>query len=106
MSGAYVNPAVVLQASGPNSVAIIRSLGRLGVPVIACDQDSRALGLLSKYVTPWFTRDALTDPEGFAEDILALLVAAGWLRPLDPFRPRSATTSAWMVNPKVKEANP
>lgn len=41
-----------------------------------------------------------------AEDILALLVAAGWLRPLDPFRHRSATTSAWMVNPKVKEANP
>lgn len=84
MSGTYVNPAVVLQASGPNSVAIIRSLGRLGVPVIACDQDSRALGLLSKYATPWFTRDALTDPEGFAEDILALgarLPARGVLFP-------------------------
>lgn len=82
--GPYVNPAVVLQASGPNSVAIIRSLGRLGIPVIACDRDPRALGLLSKHVTPWFTRDALTDPEGFAEDILNLgrtLPAKGVLFP-------------------------
>ena len=30
-------PAVVLQASGPNALGIIRSLGREGVPVIACD---------------------------------------------------------------------
>ncbi len=69
---AHVAPAVVLQASGPNSVAIIRSLGRLGIPVIACDQDPRALGLLSRYAEPCFTRDALSDPEGFVEDVLAL----------------------------------
>ncbi|MEQ8833806.1 MAG: hypothetical protein RIB67_05100 [Miltoncostaeaceae bacterium] len=82
--GPYVNPAVVLQASGPNSVAIIRSLGRLGIPVIACDHDPRALGLLSRWVTPWFTRDALADPEGFTEDVLNLgrtLPAKGVLFP-------------------------
>lgn len=79
-----VAPAVVLQASGPNSVAIIRSLGRLGIPVIACDRDPRALGLLSRYAEPCFTRDALTDPEGFTEDVLALgarLPARGVLFP-------------------------
>ena len=42
-------PAVVLQASGPNALGIVRSLGRAGVPVIACDHDPRALGLLSRY---------------------------------------------------------
>lgn len=80
----YVAPAVVLQASGPNSVAIIRSLGRLGIPVIACDRDPRALGLLSRYAEPCFTRDALSDPEGFVEDVLALgarLPAKGVLFP-------------------------
>ncbi|MGD9696547.1 MAG: hypothetical protein AB7V42_12940 [Thermoleophilia bacterium] len=65
-------PAVVLQASGPNSLGIIRSLGREGVPVIACDHDPRALGLRSRYARPWHTRDALTDPDGFIEDLLAL----------------------------------
>jgi D-aspartate ligase len=71
-AGSRVNPAVVLQASGPNGLGIIRSLGRRGIPVIACDHDARALGLLSRYATPCFTRHPLTDPEGFAEDVIAL----------------------------------
>ena len=45
-------PAIVLQASGPNALGIIRSLARAGVRVIACDHDPRALGLLSRYATP------------------------------------------------------
>ena len=42
----------MLQASGPNALGIVRSLGRAGVRVVACDHDPRALGLLSRYATP------------------------------------------------------
>lgn len=71
-SAAPVSPAVVLQASGPNGLGIVRALGREGIPVIACDHDPRALGLLSRYATPCFTRNPLTDPTGFADDVVAL----------------------------------
>ena len=64
--------AVVLQASGPNALGIVRSLGRAGVPVIACDHDPRALGLLSRYATPALTADPLVEPERFVDDLLAL----------------------------------
>jgi predicted ATP-grasp superfamily ATP-dependent carboligase len=67
-----VNPAVVLQASGPNGLGIIRSLGRRGIPVIACDHDPNALGLLSRYAIPWVTRHPLREPDGFADDLVAL----------------------------------
>jgi D-aspartate ligase len=67
-----VTPAVVLQASGPNALGIVRGLGRAGVPVIACDHDPDALGLLSRYAIPALTANALTEPERFAEDLLAL----------------------------------
>lgn len=65
-------PAVVLQASGPNALGIVRSLGRAGVPVIACDHDPRALGLLSRYATPARTADPLTEPGRFVDDLIAL----------------------------------
>jgi len=64
--------AVVLQASGPNALGIVRSLGRAGVRVIACDHDPRALGLLSRYATPAHTADPLTEPDRFVDDLLAL----------------------------------
>lgn len=63
---------MVLQASGPNALGIIRSLGRAGVPVIACDHDPRALGLLSRYATPAITADPLAEPERFRADLRAL----------------------------------
>jgi predicted ATP-grasp superfamily ATP-dependent carboligase len=63
---------VVLQASGPNALAIIRSLGRAGVPVIACDHDPLAIGLVSRYSTPAVTANPLTEPERFVEDLLEL----------------------------------
>jgi len=72
-----VPPAVVLQASGPNALGIVRSLGRAGVPVIACDHDPRALGLLSRYATPARTADPLSEPERFMDDLLALGDGAG-----------------------------
>jgi predicted ATP-grasp superfamily ATP-dependent carboligase len=65
-------PAIVLQASGPNALGIVRSLGRAGVRVIACDHDPRALGLLSRYAAPAHTADPLDDPDGFLRDLLAL----------------------------------
>lgn len=71
-AGRPVAPAVVLQASGPNGLAIVRSLGRRGIPVVACDRDPRALGALSRYAASWRTRDPLADPEGFAADVVAL----------------------------------
>jgi len=71
-AGAPVAPAVVLQASGPNGLGIIRALARVGIPVVACDRDPRALGLLSRHARPCFTRDPLTDPAGFTRDVLAL----------------------------------
>ena len=62
--------AVVLQASGPNALGIVRSLGRAGVRVVACDHDPRALGLLSRYATPAHTADPVADPGGFVDDLL------------------------------------
>jgi predicted ATP-grasp superfamily ATP-dependent carboligase len=67
-----VTPAVVLQASGPNALGIVRCLGRAGIPVIACDHDPAALGLLSRYATPRTTRDPLTDRDGFLADLEAI----------------------------------
>jgi D-aspartate ligase len=65
-------PAIVLQASGPNALGIIRSLARAGVRVLAADHDPRALGLLSRYATAIPMADPLTEPERFVEDLLAL----------------------------------
>jgi D-aspartate ligase len=67
-----VIPAVVLQASGPNALGIVRSLGRAGIPVVACDHDPRALGLLSRYARPALTADPLAEPGRFVADLLAL----------------------------------
>lgn len=63
---------MVLQASGPNALGIVRSLGRAGVRVIACDHDPRALGLLSRHATPAHTADPLAEPDRFVDDLLAL----------------------------------
>ena len=72
MTTAAGPPAIVLQASGPNALGIIRSLARAGVRVIACDHDPSALGLLSRYVTPVLTTDPLTAPDAFVDDLIAL----------------------------------
>lgn len=67
-----MTPAVVLQASGPNALGIIRCLAAAGIPVIACDHDPEALGLLSRHAVARHTRDPLTDPSGFLDDLEAL----------------------------------
>lgn len=65
-------PAIVLQASGPNALGIIRSLARAGVRVIAADHDPRALGLLSRHVTAVHAADPLAEPDRFVDDLLAI----------------------------------
>lgn len=70
-------PAIVLQASGPNALGIIRGLARAGVRVLAADHDPRALGLLSRYATAVPMADPLTEPDRFIEDLLALGRGAG-----------------------------
>lgn len=67
-----MRPAIVLQASGPNALGIVRSLGRAGVPVIACDHDPAALGLRSRYARPARTADPIAEPDRFVEDLQRL----------------------------------
>lgn len=98
---------MVLQASGPNALGIVRSLGREGVPVIACDHDPRALGLLSRYARPHRTADPLTEPERFVEDLADLgraLPARGVLfathdEALSAIGPREERLAAWFARP-------
>ncbi len=70
-------PAIVLQASGPNALGVIRGLARAGVRVLAADHDPRALGLLSRYATAVPMADPLADPDRFVDDLLALGAGAG-----------------------------
>ncbi|MBJ7365293.1 MAG: hypothetical protein JHC53_01635, partial [Thermoleophilia bacterium] len=64
--------AVVLQASGPNALGIIRSLAARGIPVIATDSDPKALGMLSRHARAEVLRDPEGDPAGFLDDLAAL----------------------------------
>jgi len=67
-----VSPAVVLQASGPNALGIVRSLGRVGIPVIACDHRPGALGLVSRYTQAALLPDAASEPERFVDALIRL----------------------------------
>ncbi|MSO44295.1 MAG: hypothetical protein EXQ74_03130 [Thermoleophilia bacterium] len=69
--------AVVLQASGPNALGIIRSLAAVGVPVIATDHDPGALGLRSRHATAAVLRDPVDEPAAFLDDLEGLGRAMG-----------------------------
>lgn len=62
----------MLQASGPNALGIVRSLGREGVATIAVDRDPGALGLRSRYARPAPSADPLSEPDRFVDDLLEL----------------------------------
>ena len=64
--------AVVLQASGPNSLGIIRALGEEGVDVIATDHRTDCLGAQSRYARFEPLPDPLGDPDGFVESLITL----------------------------------
>jgi D-aspartate ligase len=64
--------AVVLQASGPNALGIIRSLAREGVPVMATDRDPLAMGLRSRYSRKTVLPDPVDDPAAFIDELEVL----------------------------------
>ena len=102
-----MNPAVVLQASGPNALGIVRSLGRAGIPVIACDHRPGALGLVSRYARAELLPDAATEPERFVDALIDLgtrLPAAGVLfathdEALAAIGPRESEVGAGFIRP-------
>ena len=72
-------PAVVLGCY-VNGTSIIRSLGRHGVPIIACSSDPRAIGFRSRFVCEKHVTPAYHDEESFLE----FLIEHGrkWDRPI------------------------
>lgn len=99
--------AVVLQASGPNSLGIIRGLAAVGIPVIATDTDPRALGMLSRFARARVVRDPVQEPGGFLDDLEALgrtLPAPGVLFPthdevIEVLGPAQARLAPWFRMP-------
>ncbi|MHB8648380.1 MAG: carboxylate--amine ligase, partial [Thermomicrobiales bacterium] len=73
----HVNPyrrsAAVIFNSHITGLAVARSLGRRGVPVIALDRDSKGYALASKYATVTaLCPNVLEDEEGFIQYLLDL----------------------------------
>ncbi len=66
-------PAAVIFNSHITGLAVARSLGRRGVPVIALDRDPGGYALASKYVTAAaLCPNVLEDEEGFIDFLLAV----------------------------------
>jgi D-aspartate ligase len=64
--------AVVLQASGPNALGIIRSLANADVPVMASDRDPRAMGLRSRHAREVVLPDPVDAPAAFVDALEVL----------------------------------
>jgi len=64
--------AVVAAVDSVGALAAIRSLGRLGVPVIAAHHATRAIGLRSRFAEHWLVPDPRSDEEGFVGSLLEL----------------------------------
>lgn len=65
-------PAVVL-GGGVSGLAIVRSLGKRGIPVIVLDSDPQALGFASRYSVAGVTVPGVVkDEEGAIEELLAV----------------------------------
>ncbi|MBA2676785.1 MAG: carboxylate--amine ligase [Ktedonobacteraceae bacterium] len=69
----FALPAAVIFNSHITGLAVARSLGRRGVPVIALDRDAAGYALTSKYVTAAaLCPNVLEDEAGFIDFLLAL----------------------------------
>ena len=79
-SGSYP-PAVVCDASFVNGLTAIRSLGRMGVPVLAVDHRPSALGFRSRYAMALRSPDPGTETGAYIAFLGALGDAIG--RPAD-----------------------
>jgi len=99
--------AVVLQASGPNALGIIRSLAREGVPVMATDRDPLAMGLRSRYSRKMVLPDPVDDPTAFIDELEVLgrsLATRGVLFPthdeaIEVIGPHEARLAKWFDMP-------
>jgi D-aspartate ligase len=76
--------AVVAAVDSVGALAAIRSLGQLGVRVIAAHHTTRAIGLRSRYAEPWLVPDPRTDEEGFVASLLDLAQALPGPAPIFP----------------------
>jgi predicted ATP-grasp superfamily ATP-dependent carboligase len=77
--------AIVTYSRSWQALAAIRSLGRHGVDVVACDEVLVTPGSLSRYAVDRFEYPSpTTDPQGFIE---TLSEAVDRFRPLDPREP-------------------
>ena len=66
-------PAAVVFNGHITGLAVTRSLGRRGVPVIALDRDPKGYALASRYVTTaGLCPNVLTDEAGFIDYLIAL----------------------------------
>jgi D-aspartate ligase len=54
---AAIPPALVVPVSGGTGLGILRDLGRLGIPMIAMDNEPTAIGLASRYAIPLSCHD-------------------------------------------------
>ncbi len=84
VAGRELPPAVVCEVGWVNGLGAIRSLGRVGVPVIATDHRDFAIGFRSSYAFPVRTPDPVADEEGFIAAMLELGDAIGRPAPVFP----------------------
>jgi D-aspartate ligase len=76
--------AVVVAADSVGALGAIRSLGRLGVRVFVVDPSTAALGLRSRFATPWRCPDPRDDEDGFIASLSALADELGEPVPIFP----------------------
>jgi D-aspartate ligase len=71
-------PAVVLKLDGQGAVGLVRSLGRLGVPVYGLERSARAPATRSRYLREWSMWDLdVEPPEDSVRKLLELAARIG-----------------------------
>jgi D-aspartate ligase len=84
VAGRELTPAVVCEVGWVNGLGAIRSLGRVGVPVVATDHRDFAIGFRSAYALPVLVPDPVVDEEGFVAAMQELGDALGRPAPIFP----------------------
>lgn len=77
-------PAIVIEVGWVNGLGAIRSLGRAGLPVVAVDHRTWALGFRSRYAHRLLAPDPLVDEDGFIAALLSLGDELGRPAPIFP----------------------
>ncbi len=84
----------MIEVGWVNGLGAIRCLGRAGVPVIAVDHRTWALGFRSRYANRFIAPDPLEDEEGFVAALLELGDAVGRPMPVFPTHDEHLNTLA------------